>query len=880
MQRSFAEYGGCFGVTRRDAAIILGWSLDGAPAAIDLPGLTTTIGPRGYLDLLGQWLGLTATVAPDAVRIGACLRALRARPAGFWRASLDIDPWGVARRVLAMHDALRLGGWTGQADGLPQRITELAGLDLPRDGIADRLEDVVADIRTRRDVRLSALTLLEPAKFWPGLWRILFDALRGHGVSVQDLALPTATGKGDLTSWQRFVHGEGNATGFHDDGSLTLLTGRNETAIGDVISAFLMRDGTGAAVIGAGGGMVAALLRARCQPRLTAAEGGDLDAQLLALGLSLLWEPFDAASAIEFLALPNHPLGVAARDLTEAILEMPGHGGPAWRAGCHAALCARLRHDREAGRSRDERHRRARDLLAAIDVWFPTPRFDPGSGIPSATVLALCARISAWAQTRAKPGWAAAAGQLANTVEASGETILSRRLLTRMLEAVTTHPIEILPEQAAPWRYFSTPSARIDPVQTTIWWLERAPALPARLWRQDECEWINRTGLLLDDRLRPARDRYGMVRTILTCTKRLIVIRSPAGSDTEAVPVATGLLDGCFGSAINGAWIAAEKLQSGGVLAGTPLASTMLNASAPPAPRRHWQVPPGLVSTRDEESASGLEKLLGCPLAWTLSYAARLHRRGIAALPEISRLTGLYAHDIVRRVLNEGIRSPNLAANRAEELFRQSLAERAAPLLQPGLETMRDRVRIHLAQAVKTLATAIEGAGLSIAAVEQTFRRTANGDGGSLLIFKGQVDLLLRDASGRPVVLDAKWSRSGTRYRQRLENGTAVQLAVYSWLVSDGQPATAGYFLLADARLHAADDSVFEGATAGGPSMTDTWARSLTDYRQALAMLCRGKICAAGIAPTGDGSDEPTRLVPIDPPCRFCDFQTICGKAD
>lgn len=866
-------------MTHRDAEIILGWSLDGAPAAIGLPGQSTTIGPYGYLDLLGQWLGLTDTVAPDAVRIGACLRILRTTPDGFWWPALDADPWAVARRVLAMHDALRLGGWDGEAEGAPSRIAELARLDLPRDGIADRLQDVIAELRTRPDVRLPALTLLEPAEFWPGLWQTLFDVLRAHGVPVQDLALPSATGKGDLASWQRFVRGEGNAIAFQGDESLTLLTGRNETAIGDVISAFLTQDGTGAAVIGAGGGMAVALLRARRQPRLTAAEGGDLGAQFLALALSLLWEPFDAASAIEFLALPNHPLGIAARYLTDAILEMPGHGGPAWHAGRHAALRARLRRDREAGRSRDERHRRAHDLLAAIDVWFPTQRFDPGSGMPSATVLALCARIAAWAQARTEPEWGAAATQLAKTVEASGETMLSRRLLTRMLEAITTHPIEVLPEQAAPWRYFTTPSTRIDSVETTIWWLESAPAVPARLWRQDERAWIAQTGVRLDDRLRPARDRYGMVRAILACTNRLIVIRSPAGTDTEAAPVATGLLGGCFGSTLDGAWISAERLQSGGALAGTRLASETIDASAPPAPRRHWQVPPGLVSPREEESASGLEKLLGCPLAWTLSYVARLHPRGIAALPDINRLTGLYAHDIVRRVLDEGITSPNLAGNRAADLFNHSLEERAAPLLQPGLETMRERVRIQLAQAVTTLAASIKDAGLTVAAVEEPFRRSVNGGEGASLTFKGRVDLLLRDESGRPVVLDAKWSRSGTWYRRRLENGTAVQLAVYSWLVSDRQPATAGYYLLADARLHAADDSIFEDATAGGPSMTDTWAGALTDYRQALATLGRGEICAAGIKDAGVGGDEPARMVPIDPPCGFCDFQTICGKA-
>ena len=122
------------------SSIILGWSLDGAPAPVGLHGLTATVGPLGYLELLGQWLGLTGTVSAEAVRIGTCLRALRVKPDGFWGKSLDVDPWAVARRVLSMYDALRLAGWDGQADKVPSRVADLAAIDIPPRAIFDRSE--------------------------------------------------------------------------------------------------------------------------------------------------------------------------------------------------------------------------------------------------------------------------------------------------------------------------------------------------------------------------------------------------------------------------------------------------------------------------------------------------------------------------------------------------------------------------------------------------------------------------------------------------------------------------------------------------------------------------------------------------------------------
>jgi hypothetical protein len=133
------------------------------------------------------------------------------------------------------------------------------------------------------------------------------------------------------------------------------------------------------------------------------------------------------------------------------------------------------------------------------------------------------------------------------------------------------------------------------------------------------------------------------------------VIAAPRGAAEEggAHPLLAEL-QGCFGDSLGPAWVEAESLQSRGVFAGVKLPSRTLPAAAPPAQRRDWLVPTGLVGPRDLESASGMETLLGCKLKWVLQYAAKLYACGPATLPDAKRLTGTFLHEVMSRVLTNG----------------------------------------------------------------------------------------------------------------------------------------------------------------------------------------------------------------------------------
>lgn len=101
--------------------ITFGWGLDGAAwdeGAAGVPEGTATlgrvtVGPTGLLEILRTRLGLRGPEIPRPMRIAA-YRAALADSAHPWCAeSFSVDPWAVAKRMLAWRDELVAAGWDG-----------------------------------------------------------------------------------------------------------------------------------------------------------------------------------------------------------------------------------------------------------------------------------------------------------------------------------------------------------------------------------------------------------------------------------------------------------------------------------------------------------------------------------------------------------------------------------------------------------------------------------------------------------------------------------------------------------------------------------------------------------------------------------------------
>lgn len=839
--------------------LILGAGLDGAPATIDLPPFTATVGQLGFIDLLSQWLGVDTRATPQAERIAATLAALRGLQGGFWSASYMVDPWATARRVLDMRDALLLAGWDGTAGpDTPPRVADLAALPPPPAGLPDVLRALCT---TALPFFLPRVALLEPLELWPPLWRRLLARLNTEPHERTTIAAP-----GDLGMLQNWF-ATGMQAAWQGDGSLTLLTGDGGAGCADVISALIAGLPPNTVLLGADAPPLPLLLRARHLPRAAALTGPTLGAQLLSLALALHWAPFDAGAALEFLQLPEHPLGGSARFLRDAISTHPGHGGVLYREAVENACQAKLEADEARGFEPQACVKRAQARRKAIADWLPEERFKLEDGLPAATILSVCRRVAAWAASRQRPEEAGPAAALERALECSGLDRLSPVLLGRMLETVTSSDVTLAFPEAAPWRAFANPAARLDPTHTTLWWLGAAPAPPSSSWRLSERGWIHLQGLEPDDDLAPSRIRLALTRAISLTSERLILV-SPRGGDEAAQPhPLLGLLAGCFGTSLRSAWIEAQELQAGGAIAGVSLPIETLPILTPPAPQRNWTVPEKLIDPREVESPSGIEKLLGCPLAWVLSYKAKLYARGPASLPNPNQMVGTLLHEVIRQVFANGYDNPPDSAAKAQALFDRLVPEIASPLLRPENATLYWRARFGIGQAMADLTGKLTDAKLTLAGAEESFTRPLPGQAGQLA---GRLDLLFEGPKGK-LVLDAKWTTSAKHYTARLSENRALQLAAYAWLIGKG--ASAAYYLLRQRRLLAADAYPFTDAQIAGADLTACWEDVLADFADALKALKSGRVVAAAV----EAPETDERRLAVEAPCRFCDYATLCG---
>jgi len=310
-------------------------------------------------------------------------------------------------------------------------------------------------------------------------------------------------------------------------------------------------------------------------------------------------------------------------------------------------------------------------------------------------------------------------------------------------------------------------------------------------------------------------------------------------------------------------------------LIGTVLPRVTLAAAALPEPRDTWLIPAGVVPPREVESATSIERLLGCPFSWVTQYAAGLRPGWAAEVPEGARLVGLLAHQLAKEIFQPGAPPSSADAKaQAEARIPSLLEEMGAPMLAPGAAAELARLRTDLPTAMAALARLIADKGLTVEATERKVRAENTPAPGQALA--GRVDMLLRKPDDGRAVLDLKWAGSDRYRRAEIAEGRAVQLAAYVGLVGAGEDA--GFFMLSQRRAVATGASVFGGQPA--PALRDTWRIAVDSIATRRATLASGTLRAPGV--TWDDKSPPpdpdgVALRP-PPPCRYCDAARLCGK--
>jgi hypothetical protein len=273
-------------------------------------------------------------------------------------------------------------------------------------------------------------------------------------------------------------------------------------------------------------------------------------------------------------------------------------------------------------------------------------------------------------------------------------------------------------------------------------------------------------------------------------------------------------------------------------------------------------------------------------LEWALRYRAGA-RAGGHALPPLYLLNGSLGHRLVELLHGDGAFELDEAdlRHRAEARLETLFQREGAVLLRPGMGFERGQLEQQLVGAVLELSRLLRGAGLRIAAVEQTVE--ASWQGGKL---EGRLDLLVVTQDGRYAIIDMKGGMS--IYRDLLRSGRALQLAAYAFAHGEeADPAAwpdAGYFSLKQGKLFGLASRVLPHAEVlAGPTLSDTWQRVERTVGRSLPLANQGRFAVTGVrgAPSllealgiSEAEAGAHFVLPNGTRCQYCHYDALCGR--
>ncbi len=857
---------------------------------------------------LEKHLGLVSRPVSDLERTGEAAEALKSHPAGhpsaFFAASFEVDPLGTARRLLDWRDGLILHGWSGKLRDLPPRPREAMSALSPKDGallpgIPDRILALEEEIRRRQEKVFDTLWFLRAREREPLLVRNLLAALEATGTEILPRPEPAPPDReGDLAAAYRKLE-KGDPFNPAADGSLLRILGGSPFEAAEALAAWLAENGTGEEVVIAGGRirpeLEAAFLRYHL-PRIGAGTVSRCRAalQILPLALGLQWAPLDPARLLQFLQLPLSPIPRdVGRRLARAVAEAPGIGGPLWIEAVEKCLLAAETGDSAARESLEERFR----------DWLPDPArlIPPDEGIGRSRLIGLCGKFVSWVRAReaaerrrreSDPSLSPWTGPEAEPREVLKAAAGQASVLTRLLEK---HSGEIIPRleaarlvelagrpgvtagrekpEAGGARTIPSPAALLGPAQTIIWWDftgSGAERIPEPLFTAAEAEKLRAAGIEIPSRGEEALERSRSWLRPFRYGRRVILVshRLEKGEPAADHPLWDQLSAG---------WTDPEKnlltvLPSRLLLEKSPVFPVRTRDLEPlefPRPKRLWKLAGLDGKPRETESAKSLEEIVFCPLKYVLRYRAGLRPARALSLKAGPLALGNVAHRAVQEFL--GGETPGEIG----EVLEKVLAEEGALYLLPGREGELARLRREITLSAGRLSRLLAEHNLEIIGFEEELEAETG-----IGRVRGRVDAYLEEEDGSRQILDLKYSSHGSgRYQKKLEDGAAIQLAVYREISGAG----AAYFSLQDGVLLNTESGIpGVGFTVTGPALDLVWeelARTVRGVRE--RQLEQGVCAAGGIVPGGpERKDrwEPegifSRLVPD---CRYCDYRAVCG---
>lgn len=869
------------------------------------------VGTSGLLRRLATLFGVSSALSDSGPRIAAWLGRMEAYApeARAYAASFSVDPWGTAAHLLALRDRLVLDGWDGRRLNASARLADLSALDgvagaapLPP-GPADLASHLATALTTRQQLpEPLRLRLVEPRDEQPPLIRAILAHLEALGAQIAPFEPPMPQAPEALATLRAALHTPpASPTPLPPGAGLVVLDAETPWEAGELLAAWLADHPSArrTLVTAADTSWLEAALRRRDLPALGTSNPSPWRPalQVLPLRLSLGFAPRDPRFALELLTLPETPVPARlARHLLSALMESPGVGGPSWRKAIETAAEG------------------APDPLAVtetVDRWFGGPAHDPDLGMPVAEVTRLCRIVGDHARRRAHAQVDAAgaadavllraasvADELARaTIALGAERSVPWIQLLQMHDAIAgagTSRADAVAESGRP-ATCASPAAVLPGADEVIWWGfigEAASDVGTDPWTPAETRALRGSGVgVPEPGERRRAEARGWRKPFEAASQNVVLVRwrLAGAATTTAHPFSDELTARLGADALSRVTVRAEALLAARPVSSAPAWQPEVHQrppATPPAPRPLWRLPAETLRPRPPLSPSAFETLFGCPLKWTLHYAAQLRSGAAAGLPDDGRVVGTFAHRLIQSLLLDPAGPPDAetAYRRVAEDFDRSVGGEAATFLRPGRDLDRSRARDTIASAARALVEALAESGLRPVGAETPTAGVLAGQP-----WRGSADLVLEGPRGK-AILDLK--QGGAAYRKdALVRGEALQLALYAQGLADapGHLPPAGFFIVRDRRLLTVDGETFTSAEAvDGPSLGETLVMAERAFLYWQRVMAGGLVRARGLAAADDdaacdaaaGAPAPSEGPgAVKAPCRFCDFIELCGTS-
>lgn len=906
--------------------ILFGMHLDGAVWSRQAASMgEVRTGPLGLLSILETRLGLSGLPVHPVKRIDEYMKRITQidHESAWFHKSFSVDPWSTARQLLEWRDELIEGGWDGnQVAAVSPRLIALSDLEnvcIPLSaGRSDRLREVIRRLEQNCKVQIDSIELVEPGEILPPVWQQLLEQLQNQGTYVCKRQEPAGREPtNNLACTQAVFDGTVcNKTLFPRDDSLILLEAENEWEAAEHLALWLASlpeaNDRVTIICGCDTDILDQALRRHGLPRLGRSEASRWREiqQVLPLMIANAWKPVDIGLLAELLSLTESPLPRwVCRTLLAAVNEEPGVGGKAWNEALESIEAKRKE---ELEEKKDPwKEETAKAYVKEVHNMLVEERYDPAEGIPEENLRKRCQKVIEWL------GWRLSGDSMLVEVVSQarqlqelslGKGKIPRITLERMLDTIigAGSYADDSCEEAASWQVVDHPGQITDPCGEIIWWgfndpLTKSPAY----WTAHERSDLMAAGVQIEEsKVFRSREASAWKQGFIHAENRFLAVyigrmdgeevfhhpfwdticyaADQAGNNPAEGEVLACLVKKCNNYDCLKEWEFAGRKQTLEEVPGEKPAEYIATHT----------VPSSVVKVPSQLSYSQMGTMIACPMKWAMQYHAGLRLSASQTIPSSNQMLGTLCHRIVEELYSSGRRwNPDDAAIETGRLYDELLPAMASELMLEGNAIENLRCRAGIIEAVRQLVESINRLNLTVEKTEAPLRGQLND-----IPFVGNADLVLRDEKGQPFVLDLKWSYSSKYYRQEVEEGSALQLAVYAWMLRTAEPALdvhTGYFMLAQGQIISDSSLLADDATASSRPLEEVWNIAVSALNHDLKQLGDGLIEARGVKELlaqeeyGKTEEEISEMLKEEclangllyrkPLCRYCDYSRLCG---